>query len=60
MGSARARLFFSGNDTPAGASAAPLPDRFYAWASVIQNGRVVATDYAPDIGWIVASVNVKN
>jgi hypothetical protein len=28
---------------------------FYAWASVIVNGRVVATDYAPDTGWLVAS-----
>ena len=25
---------------------------FYAWASVIENGRVVATDYAPDSGWL--------
>jgi hypothetical protein len=29
-----------------------LPERFYAWASVIVNGRVVATDYAPDVGWL--------
>ena len=28
---------------------------FYAWASVIVDGRVVATDYAPDAGWIVPS-----
>jgi hypothetical protein len=28
---------------------------FYAWASVIVNGRVVATDYAPDSGWLVAT-----
>jgi hypothetical protein len=28
---------------------------FYAWASVIVNGRVVATDYAPDAGWLVTS-----
>ncbi len=26
---------------------------FYTWASVIVNGRVVATDYAPDTGWLV-------
>jgi hypothetical protein len=26
--------------------------RFYAWASVIEDGRVVATDYAPDVGWL--------
>ena len=25
---------------------------FYAWASVIVDGRVVATDYAPDAGWL--------
>ena len=28
---------------------------FYAWASVIQDGRVVATDYAPDVGWLVSN-----
>ncbi len=28
---------------------------FYAWASVIVDGRVVATDYAPDAGWLVAT-----
>ena len=28
---------------------------FYTWASVIVNGRVVATDYAPDSGWLVAT-----
>lgn len=27
--------------------------RFYAWASQIEGGRVVATDYAPDAGWLV-------
>ena len=26
--------------------------RFYAWASLIQDGRVVATDYVPDRGWL--------
>ena len=30
--------------------------RFYAWASVIQDGRVVATDYAPDAGWLDPSI----
>jgi hypothetical protein len=30
-----------------------IPGRFYAWASQIQDGQVVATDYAPDIGWLV-------
>jgi hypothetical protein len=32
-----------------------IPGRFYAWASVIQDGRVVATDYAPDTGWLERS-----
>jgi hypothetical protein len=26
--------------------------RFYVWASVIRDGELVATDYAPDIGWL--------
>jgi hypothetical protein len=26
--------------------------RFYAWASMIEDGRVVTTDYAPDRGWL--------
>ena len=26
--------------------------RFYAWASLIDDGRVVATDYAPDLDWL--------
>jgi hypothetical protein len=26
--------------------------RFYAWASAIVDGQIVATDYAPDSGWI--------
>jgi hypothetical protein len=30
--------------------------RFYAWASVIEDGRVVATDYAPDVGWLEPTV----
>ncbi len=28
------------------------PARFYAWASVIVDGRVMATDFAPDAGWL--------
>jgi hypothetical protein len=32
---------------------------FYAWASVIANGRVVATDFAPDAGWLVATRGAK-
>ena len=29
------------------------PGRYYAWASMIENGRVVTTDYAPDVGWLL-------
>jgi hypothetical protein len=29
--------------------------RFYAWASVIEDGQVVATDYAPEAGWFDAT-----
>ena len=36
-----------------------LPKRFYAWASVIVDGRVVATDYAPDVGWLDRSPDAK-
>jgi hypothetical protein len=32
---------------------------FYTWASVIVNGRVVATDYAPDSGWLLATPGVE-
>jgi hypothetical protein len=31
---------------------------FYVWASVIVDGRVMATDYAPDSGWLVATPGV--
>jgi hypothetical protein len=31
----------------------------YAWASVIVNGRVAATDYAPDAGWLLPSPGAK-
>jgi hypothetical protein len=31
--------------------------RFYAWASIIEDGQVVATDYAPDAGWLVAGAD---
>lgn len=32
--------------------------RFYAWASLIEDGRVVATDYAPDLGWLEPAPDV--
>jgi hypothetical protein len=31
----------------------------YAWASMIVDGRVVATDYAPDAGWLLPSPGPK-
>lgn len=43
-------------DSPVGKG---LPERFYAWASVIVNGRVVATDYAPDVGWLDRSPDAQ-
>jgi hypothetical protein len=48
------RLVFGGAVT-GGGRVGGLPERFYAWASVIQDGRVVATDYAPDVGWLFPS-----
>jgi hypothetical protein len=42
-----------GGDIAGGGSVGgPLPARFYAWASVIVDGRVAAIDYAPDTGWL--------
>ncbi len=51
-GGIRARLGF-GADLTGGGSRPGLGDPFYVWASVIENGRVVATDYAPDVGWLL-------
>ena len=45
-----ARFNVWGGATDGGTQGRP----FYAWASVIQDGRVVATDYAPDFGWLVS------
>jgi hypothetical protein len=45
-----ARLGFGGDI--AGGGTRGLRSPFYAWASVIVGGRVVATDYAPDEGWL--------
>jgi hypothetical protein len=39
-------------DTTGGPQGDGLVSPFYAWSSVIENGRVVATDYAPDAGWL--------
>jgi hypothetical protein len=51
-------LSFGGDFTVVGRRGA-VPKRFYVWASVIQDGRVVATDYAPDTGWLVPSADAK-
>lgn len=48
-----------GGDVAGGGTVNDRPERFYAWASVIQNGRVVATDYAPDVGWLHPSPDAK-
>jgi hypothetical protein len=48
-----------GGETTGGGTFGGLPERFYAWASVIQDGRVVATDYAPDVGWLEPSPDAK-
>ncbi len=49
--------FFFESDTPTGTIGMSLVHRpFYVWASVIQDGRVVATDYAPDVGWLDTSL----
>jgi hypothetical protein len=53
-----ARLSFGG-DATGGGKIGGLPERYYAWASVIENGRVVATDYAPDAGWLAPSADAK-
>jgi hypothetical protein len=54
--------FFGGGETTGGGSftwGIELDMPFYTWASVIVNGRVVATDYAPDTGWLVATRDAK-
>jgi len=52
-GLAGAQLMFGGGDTAGGGSSAgSMPALYYAWASEIVDGRVVATDYAPDAGWL--------
>jgi hypothetical protein len=48
-----------GGDTAGGGFHGGLVDPFYAWASVIVDGRVVATDYAPDVGWLDPSQKAK-
>ena len=33
----------------------PTEARLYAWASVIEDGQILGTDYAPDEGWIAVT-----
>ena len=47
-----ARFHFAGGDIAGGGTFSRLPKTFYAWASVIEGGQVVATDYSPDTGWL--------
>jgi len=56
----RADVDFSfGGAATGGGSIGDMPERFYGWASVIQDGRVVATDYVPDVGWLEPSPDAK-
>jgi hypothetical protein len=51
---------FGGGDTTTGEPfGGRLEGPLYAWASVIEHGRVVATDYAPDVGWLDPSTEAK-
>ena len=52
---ASAQFHFAGGDIAGGGTFSRLPGRFYAWASVIVGGRVTATDYTPDTGWLKPS-----
>jgi hypothetical protein len=45
-----ARLAFGGDIAGGGTDGLRSP--YYAWASVIVDGQVVARDYAPDVGWL--------
>ena len=50
-----------GGDVAGGGTVGGLPDSpFYAWTSVIVDGRVVSTDYAPDVGWLVPDPQVDS
>ena len=52
---ASAHFRFAGGDIAGGGTFSRLPKTFYAWASVIVGGRVTATDYTPDTGWLKPS-----
>jgi hypothetical protein len=50
---------FGGDATGGGTFGSRMEAPLYAWASVIENGRVLATDYAPDVGWLDPSATAK-
>jgi hypothetical protein len=52
-GNAAMVFTFLGDSRPPGVSG---QTRFYAWASVTEDGEVAAWDYAPDTGWIGGKV----
>ena len=54
-----AQFSFGADTTGGGTTGGDVPGHFYAWAAVIENGRVVATDYAPDVGWLDPSATAK-
>jgi hypothetical protein len=55
--SAGFRFYYTADTTNGGEDieGAKQDKPFYVWASVIVDGRVVATDFAPDTGWLVPS-----
>jgi len=36
-----------------------LPMHYYVWASIVEGGTVMATDYAPDTGWLEIAPDVE-
>ncbi len=53
------RWSFGGDATGGGTVGTKLDVPLYVWASEIKDGRVVATDYAPDVGWLLPSPDAK-
>jgi hypothetical protein len=53
------RWNFGGDAAGGGPMSMTFDVPFYVWASVILDGRVVATDYAPDVGWLLPSPDAK-
>jgi hypothetical protein len=53
------RWSFGGDAAGGGTMGMKFDVPFYVWASVIVDGRVVATDYAPDVGWLLPSPDAK-